>query len=248
MDPYAILGIEPTEDWNKIKHAYKKMANATHPDKMDGSAKYFMMVQEAYKDLEKIYNYKSRSKVREDPSDFLSKSQKAPCEVKNFNSYFEKNQIKEIDPFSQGYRKYMTKSNVREEVDQLKKNKVKRKQKQIVVYHEPIAAQEKKAWLDQVGLLGIDKIDDFTCSQGVDYMRAYEEPEKIKEKQNIVSSIDELEYLRANMDIRLTKEDKKRMAMIEKEKQELERRRRQIFKTNNRSIEEQYNSIHNLLR
>lgn len=248
MDPYAILGIEPTEDWNKIKHAYKKMATATHPDKMDGSAKYFMMVQEAYKDLEKIYNYKSRSKVREDPSDFLSKSQKAPCEVKNFNSYFEKNQIKEIDPFTNGYRKYMSTSNVREDVDQLKKHKVKKKTKELIVYHEPIAADQKKAWLDQVGLLGIDKINDFTCSQGVDYMRAYEEPEEVKQRQNLISSVDELEYLRANMDFSLTKEDILRKQKMKKEKEELERRRRHVLQKNNRSIEDQYNRIHNLLR
>ena len=53
MDPHDILGIPNGCDWKVIRNAYKKMLVATHPDKMGGDAKYFMMVHEAYNQLVK---------------------------------------------------------------------------------------------------------------------------------------------------------------------------------------------------
>ena len=247
MDAYAILGIEPTEDWSIIKSAYKKMAAQTHPDKM-GHAKYFMMVHEAYQELEKFYHKKPKTKHRENMEDIVMKSEKGPpCTNNKFNQYFEENKIEEVNPFARGYKNYMSSSDVREDVEDLKHHSVKKKQKQIVVRYEPEAATSHKKWLDQVGLLGVENIDDFTCQHGTDYMNAYQEPDEVQEKHKYYNSVEEIEYERSNMDYRMSKEELHRRQEWEQEQQKMEYKRRQNVKHNDNNIYDQYRMIHERL-
>jgi molecular chaperone DnaJ len=48
MDPYKILGIDPSASKDDIKKAYKKLANKYHPDKPDGDEGKFKEVKAAY--------------------------------------------------------------------------------------------------------------------------------------------------------------------------------------------------------
>lgn len=247
MDPYSILGIQPTENWDLIKKAYKKMASETHPDKM-GHARYFMMVHEAYQDLEKVYSVKKKVKHRENIEDVVGSGGKKPCSEENFNEYYESNEIRQSNPFESGYRKYMSKSKVREDVEELVNAKVKKPEKRIIVTHEPDAATTHKQWLDQVGLLGVEQIDDFSCTSGTDYMLAYQDAEEVKEKHKYYNSIDELEHERSNMSMELSREERRKKEFIEKERLKKEQRRRQILKKNDNDTYELYRQIHQLLR
>lgn len=51
---FRILKMKPTTDWEEIKKAYKKRAQAVHPDK-GGSDKEFMELKEAYEKLKAAY-------------------------------------------------------------------------------------------------------------------------------------------------------------------------------------------------
>lgn len=222
------------------------MAAETHPDKM-GHAKYFMMVHEAYQELDAFYHKKPKPKRREKVEEIVKSEKGPPCTNNKFNQYFEENKVEEIDPFSRGYKKYMTHSNVREDIEDLKKHNVKRKQKQIVKVYEPEPATNHKKWLDQVGLLGVETIEDFTCQHGTDYMNAYQEPDEVQEKHKYYNSVDEIEYERSNMDYRMSKEEMRKRQEWEKEKQKMEYKRRQTMKKNDDSIFEQYRLIHERL-
>ena len=67
LDPYDVLGISHNATWNDIKKAYKKMLINTHPDKMNGSAKYFMLVHEAFNDIQK--QFKGKAKISNAPKE-----------------------------------------------------------------------------------------------------------------------------------------------------------------------------------
>lgn len=247
MDPYSVLGIEQTEDWSIIKQAYKKMASATHPDKM-GHAKYFMMVHEAYQELEKYYGKKKKHKQREELEDIIVTSKHGqPCTNNKFNEYFEENKIEEMNPFSRGYRNYMTKSSVREDAADLSRHQVKKKEKRIIVRHEPEAAVSHRKWLDQVGLLGVEKIEDFTCQHGTDYMNAYQDPDQVQEKHKYYNSVEEMEYERSNMDYRMTDEERRRREEWEQEQRRIEYERKRAMKRNDEYVQHQYRSIHERL-
>jgi len=51
MNPYAILGIEPSASQEDIKKAYKKLAKIYHPDMPGGDERKFKEVAEAYEKL-----------------------------------------------------------------------------------------------------------------------------------------------------------------------------------------------------
>lgn len=247
MDPYAILGIEPTEDWSVIKKAYKKMAADTHPDKM-GHARYFMMVHEAYQDLSKLYTPRKHVNTRENIDSIIGKQNGKPCREEDFNEYYKNHEIKITNPFEKGYKQYMSKSKIREDADQLVNAKVKRVEKRIVRKHEPESISNNKKWLEQVGLLGVDHIEDFTCSSGTDYMLAYQEPEEVVEKHRYYNSIKELEDERSRMSCKLSEEERKKLQFIEKEKLRTEQLRRQNLKKSDNSTYDLYRRIHNLLK
>lgn len=48
MNPYEILGVEPQDDDDTIKRAYRKASSAAHPDREGGSTEKQQQVNEAY--------------------------------------------------------------------------------------------------------------------------------------------------------------------------------------------------------
>ena len=111
LNPYDVLGLPHNCTWSDVKKAYKTMLVKTHPDKM-GNAKYFMMVHEAYQELQ--IQFKGKAKEQNAPRQKQSykpiEQDVQPVKMKNFtadkfNRYFDENRINQIDPYSQnGYR------------------------------------------------------------------------------------------------------------------------------------------------
>ena len=251
MDNFQILGINPTSDMSIIKKAYKNMAQQTHPDKFNGNRHFFDIVAKAYKELEGIYKVRNTSsRVRENIHDIVSTSSNTkPCEESKFNQYFEENHVKESDPFSKGYRKYMSSDKTREDASELSKSSVNRRDKQLVVLYEPEAASTtKNKWLDSVRPLGVKKIDDYTCAYGADYMNTHQEPDDIKCNRKEYLSIEQLQHERETMRTDMTNEEKKKYKEFLKKQKVEEYNRQKNIKRNDKSIYEQYVNIHNRLR
>lgn len=250
MDNFEILGIQPTDDFKIIKKAYLLMAQQTHPDKFNGNRHFFDIVTKAYKELEQIYKVRNKShNRREDLSTLQSEIKHKPCEESKFNQYFEQNHVKEIDPFSRGYRKYMSNDKVREDAADLSKSSVKKRERQITVLYEPEAASTtKNKWLDSVRPLGVKKIDDYTCAYGSDYMNTYQEPLDVQSNRKEYTSVEQLLADRENMNIKMTSEEKKKYKEFLKSQKDEEYQRKKNIVKNDKSILQQYINIHNRLR
>lgn len=249
MNSFQILGIEETNDFNVIRKAYKIMAQQTHPDKFGGNPHFFNLVQKAYKELEKMYKVKSRSKGRESIEQITSASKGKPCDENKFNAYFEKNNVKEIDPFSRGYRNFMSTDKTREDASELSKAKVQTRERRITVLYEPEAAStSKNKWLDSVRPLGVEKIEDFTCAYGADYMNTHQEPIEVSSSRKNYASVQELQNERENMKMKMTEKEEKEYKKYLKQLQKEDYKRKQNILKNDSSIMEQYVNIHNRLR
>ncbi len=63
-DPYQILGVDPSSDWDTIKRAYHKMANRYHPDKVSHLGEEFQqLAKEKFQEIQ--WAYETLAKERE---------------------------------------------------------------------------------------------------------------------------------------------------------------------------------------
>ncbi len=52
-DPYMILGVSPSDDFDKIKAVYKRLVKIYHPDSDTGNEEFFIKIQHAYEQIKK---------------------------------------------------------------------------------------------------------------------------------------------------------------------------------------------------
>ena len=242
MDPYKVLGINHNASEQEIKAAYKNMCIMTHPDKMKGNEMYFMMVQAAYKTIKKAVlekrkqaNYpkekkKYKQNVKIDENE-LSKN----FTTAGFNQLCEKyrDDFARYDPFMNGGYKINESLNYQEDVEQLKRAKVKVEKRELVIYKEPEALESCKG-LENICHLGVHHIEDFTCQDGTDYKRAYSEEAEILDTRPKYKNIEELKRDRSEQSFKLTQEDKKHMKETEYKQKQIEQLRRiNVNKTDN---------------
>jgi len=255
LNPYDILGIEEGSDKNKVKIAYKNMLMKTHPDKMNGNAKYFMLVHEAYesimKSFERTTNFNHAPKKKVVYQDVNVKPMKH-IESENmnstkFNQFFENNRIDEPSPFNRGYSKYMGDSlKYQEDIDIMKQKSIEKKKREIVIYKEPEPINE--LYTGNYCLLGKDRIIDFSCSNGgTDYMKAYMDPEKHIDTCKKYKNVDHLKKQREVQDFTLSEEEKINLAKKEKKLRKLEQYRINNIEKGNQQINERYTALNNLL-
>ena len=242
MDPYNILGVPYNSTWKQVKKAYKEMLIRTHPDKMNGNAKYFMMVHDAFSTIEKQHQQSKRQRsYPTERQQYVPDNQRPhqkPNEqfnISNFNSMFERyaQEYNKTDPYLNGGYKTSERLNYQEDDTQLRSNKVNIPKRQLVIYKEP-EALVSSSLMDNVQHLGVNKIDDYTCRNGSDYMRAYsEEAELIDNRQNY-KSVDHLTQVRKNQNFAMTQEDRKLQQELEQNRQQLEQMRLRNVNKNDR--------------
>lgn len=254
LDPYDVLGITHNADWNTIKKAYKAMLIKTHPDKM-GSAKYFMMVHDAFSELQK--QFKGKCKESNAPTEKQTYEKPdiiAPQKMKNFsnakfNKYFDDHRINQNDPYSRnGYREYMVdRKNYQEDISVAKSSKIYIPSKQIVKFEEPEYLPSSKM-MESVYHLGVEQVDDFSGAGGTDIMKAYcnnvgEPIDTVKRFKNI----EELNNYRSNQSLEMTKEEVNHRNKIEQQRQKLEQIRLKSVRNNDTDINQQYTNLHRRL-
>ena len=255
LNPYDILGISQGSSKDIVKKAYKMMLIKTHPDKMNGNAKYFMMVHDAYGAImksfaqENNFSYAPKNKKEYEQSSYkpnVPENLKGKfCESK-FNSFFEENRIDDLNPYSRGYSKYMSESlQHQEEIDMLKKQNIKTKKRQVVLYKEPEPSNE--LYTGSYSLLGQSKVGDYSCNTGTDYMKAYMEPEQHIDTCKKYKNLNDITSQRSNQNFELSNEEK--MFMMEKQKKmnALEQYRIQNMERSNKNINARYTTLNNLL-
>ena len=144
LNPFDVLGLKYDATWKDIKHAYKALIVRTHPDKMNGDTRYFMLVHDAYENLKKQFNIDNINRRRSSSAYTPNiDSYDQPIEMENysqsrFNAFFEKNKISTC-PYSHGYSNNMSSSlKYQEDIDVLKMNKVEKKTEELIIFTEPI--------------------------------------------------------------------------------------------------------------
>ena len=255
MDPYEVLGVSYNSSWKEIRSAYKVMLHKTHPDKM-GNSKFFDMVQDAYKSIKRQYqmgnnqqNYPVQDKKYNARVEGVVQKPAEQFDIHSFNQMFEQyaSMYSEKDPYISGGYKIDRSLNYQEDIDVLKGKKINIPKQDLVIYKEPEALASSSA-LENFEHLGIDKINDYTCRNGTDYMRAYSTEADLIDDRTQYSSIDQLKQARANQSFVLTEEESRNQQKIEKKKKKLEQMRRQKVASNDKHYEKVFNYVQNRLK
>jgi len=248
MNPFDVLGINHHASWPEVREAYKRMCVATHPDKHGGNAKYFMMVHEAYQDLEQQYSHKKSerraptTKQHYNPRDESIPDPKRVPENR-FNEHFDQNAIFENNPFrSGGYGNRMSQSlQHQEDVSELIRQKVHvPKNKDVIIYKEPQAIHTNTGWMQNYAEFGVENVQDFSCSSGTDYQRAYSAPEECVDTRQKYKNIEALQHERETTNMRMSREEQEYQRKREEDNARIEQYRRQAFKSHNRDVMDRY--------
>ena len=238
MDPYEVLGIKYNSNWKEVRKAYKKLLIQTHPDKM-GNHTFFNLVQEAYKSIKT--QHETQIKERSYPLE-NKEYQQHPTKYNNdfnvnkFNQLFEQYSklYNESDPFLNGGYKTCNRLNYQEDLVDLKKKKIIIPKRELVLYKEP-EALASSSLMENLYHLGVNKIEDFTCVSGSDYMRAYSEEADLIDNRQEYTSLDHITNARLQQSFQLTKEDRKQQKSKQKKKDKMEQMRRSQMHLNDKT-------------
>lgn len=255
LDPYDILGVPQGSSRSVVRNAYKMMIIKTHPDKMNGDASYFMLVHKAYTEIEKMYKvtlsdapkekpkYKNEVNVTEPVKHNFSKNDTTFSNDK-FNAFFKEHRIDDMDPFKRGYEKYMSERlQHQEEIDTLKTKQITRKKKQMVVYKEPEPMNE--LYTQSYGLLGNERVNDYSCNIGTDYMKAYSDPDELKDTTKKYKNLEQLVNERSVQSFEMTEDEVRSRKEKEKKLRKLEQYRISAYEKAKRDITERYIKLNN---
>lgn len=250
MDPYEILGIKYNSRWKEVRKAYKHMLIQTHPDKFKGNDKFFQIVQEAYKSIKKQYeihsketNYPKENKKYKKETKINPNTDK--FNLNQFNQMFEKYSklYNESDPFQSGGYKTCDRLNHQEDMTQLNNQKINIPKRELIIFKEP-EALASSSLMESVCHLGVNKIDDFTCRNGSDYMRAYSYEAELIDNRQEYKSLDHIKESRSQQSFQLTDEDHKQQRRNEKKQHKLEQMRQNQMNKN----DESYSKIHSYIQ
>lgn len=256
LDPYDVLGIKHDATWSNIKNAYKQMLIQTHPDKMNGDARYFMMVHDAYEKLHKAFL--SSKKERNAPKTKQKYDNKQelpqPKQMKNFtrdkfNAYFDKNRINSSNPYDNGYETHMSKRlNYQEDVEVAKGKQIYIPTQEIVMYKEPESLLSSKM-LESVYHLGETEVNDFSCTGATDIMKAYchTNGEPI-DTATRYKNLDHIQQERSVQNFRMSEEDKKHQKTMERERRRLEQYRLNKVNEEDNLLNQRYINLHSRLQ
>ena len=259
LDPYDVLGIQHGCTWGEVKKAYKNMCIRTHPDRMNGDAKYFMMVHDAFNKLQdrhneaKKYRNLPKEKSNYDPNVTMYADNVTPQKMKNysperFNAYFAQHKIADSDPFANnGYGSFMiSSSKQREDIEYARSQKVYIPKTELVIHKTPECLNSSKAF-DSCYQLGNTEIQDYSGGGGTDIMVAYAHNPRLIDTQVRYSSIDDINSQRSKENLTMTAHERKFYAKQEQEKQKLEQYRLNNMNNESSRVANEYIKLHRRL-
>jgi len=256
MDPYAVLGVAPGSSLNTVKNAYKKLVIQTHPDK-GGNITLYKLVSKAYKEIERSHKHSKQwndaPKQKMTYSGDVEIQPKRPVSGKKFNqtqfnTFFTKNRIDDHNPYSQsGYKNFMCNSlQVAEDIDVMKKQKIRGRERQVVLYKEPQPINE--LYTDSYSLLGVKNVSDFSCSNGTDYLKAYTDPEEQIDTVRRYKNVDALLNDRSSQNFTKSREEEEYFNQLEKQRRKMEQVRISNMMNTERDISEKYTHLNRRLK
>jgi len=260
LDPYDVLGIQHGCTWGEVKVAYKKMCIQTHPDKMNGDAKYFMMVHEAFNKLQERHNQSKKfrnlptTKETYDPKILSEADNVTPQKMKNFtpdkfNAHFNKHKIIEHNPFAnQGYGNMMAQSSKnREDIEVAKAQRVHIPKQQLVRYKEPECLPSSSVFADCYQF-GQTNIEDYSGGGGTDIMQAYCDRAELIDTQIRYDSIDDIQNRRSSESLAMTEEEKTYYKSQQQHRERLEQYRLNTVAREAQNVANRYVQLHRRLQ
>ena len=202
INPYNLLGVTIKSNLNELKKSYYNLSLICHPDK-GGSKDDMIILSKAYsyvkKQLSNINTEKTYEDLEKEFEDFCKDQENKPPTfakiyeetndlIKEFNKEF--NNIKDFNPFNDGYGNLMEKSEINETKKYIdKENKdVKNQFNKIIEYEEPQSLPNDHTFYP----LNKEKIEDFSLKTNnfemTDYIKAFSKQNKIDitiEKNNL---------------------------------------------------------------
>ena len=275
IDPYKLYGYEKNQkiDINDLKEKYKKYALQTHPDKNNGDATNFNIINEAFKQLYEDYKLKINDKqfneLKNNSRSYIetqcktnyqnTKFDKRNFNVQNFNKIYNDHRISNVN--DDGYGDWasdnkfdsedivrdssLTKGNFNNMFEQNVKVS-----DEVVQYRDP-----KELFMNSENNceeLGVDKVDNYTGKSKsinyTDYKEAHTTSRLIDPnvKYNSYNSINEIKAARSNIKD-LTAEEIMEIELEKTRKEEYEQKRLQNISKHDGAHFENYNKIHNIM-
>ena len=249
IDPHKILNLSYDASWDDIKKRYKQLCIVTHPDK-SGDPNSFIIIRAAYSSLKQ--RHKEAKRYSNAPTNQQAYSPQVaeeitPQKMKNFssnkfNSFFDKNRINLVDPFSSnGYGNIMTqKLNYQEGVDVAKSNHVHIPTTKVVMFKEPESLLSSSL-LESCYHLGSTDVTDFSGGGGTDIMKAYchIDGDHIDTSRRY-KNIEELQSERETQTFKMSKEERKNRKKASRLQERLEQLRLNSVQSSDDNLSRRY--------
>ena len=264
-DPYKVLQVNYSDDLETIRDSFRKMALIHHPDR-GGNPKMFDLIRKSYKDIFDFRKNQERHLQREARNISKMRKERATIDTvqlneneqksieRNFNRIFQNTRVETAN--DRGYGNNMVESsNHREDDKNIKRNPVKKFEKQIVIYEEPEGINLLGQNYEELGQTNIKDFSKRNLSgqQYTDYMVAHSDSISVNDLQNLPNirkdykSVNELKNSRSKVSHRMSPEQlAKYNTKIQREK-DMEERRQMMFYQHKKDVEKKYNSIRNFL-
>jgi len=275
IDPYELFGYSPNQKLilQDLKNKYKKYALQTHPDKNNGDARNFNIVNEAFKYLYEEYKLKQNDKqfneLRNGSRDYIETQSKTNMQntqfskdnfnISKFNGIYDKHRIGNAN--DAGYGDW-SQSNSFDSEDIVRDTSVNtgnfnsifdskvKVSADVIKYSSP-----KELFMNNDNNceeLGIEKIDNYTGKSKsinyTDYKEAHTTNRLVdpNTKYNTYNSINEVKAARENIKD-LTAEELMEIELEKSKQEETEERRLKHINTHDNAHFENYNKIHNIM-
>jgi curved DNA-binding protein CbpA len=275
IDPYELFGYSQGQKLilQDLKDKYKKFALQTHPDKNNGDARNFNIVNEAFKFLYEEYKLKQNDKqfneLKNNSNSYIEKQYKTNSQntqfskdnfsVNKFNSIYDKHRIGNVN--DDGYGDW-SQSNSFDSEDIVKDSSITTGNfnsmfnSNVKVSSDLIKHQNPTEMFmnseNNCEELGTDKIDNYTGKSKsinyTDYKEAHTTSRLVdpNTKYNTYNSVGEVEAARSNIKD-LTAEELMDIELEKSRKEEQEEHRlKQVSKQDNAHFDN-YNKIHNIM-
>jgi curved DNA-binding protein CbpA len=275
IDPYELFGYSSNQKLilQDLKDKYKKYALQTHPDKNNGDANNFNIVNEAFKYLYEEYKLKQNDKqfneLKNNSNSYIETQSKTNMQntqfskdnfnVSKFNGIYDKHRIGNAN--DDGYGDW-SQSNSFDSEDIVRDKSVNtgnfnsmfdsnvKISGDVVKYSSP-----KEMFMNSENNceeLGVDKIDNYTGKSKsinyTDYKEAHTTNRLVdpNTKYNTYNSVGEVKAARANIKD-LTAEELMEIELEKSRQEEAEERRLKHVSKHDNAHFENYNKIHNIM-